>query len=356
MKLRLFIISMLLIYLLLILLPVILWYVKEPTELNISIIDKTVPDESYQEHLGISWILTNQKVVNGEGEFYKLEEDYYGYHPYDSMGDQTYASIKNLDLIYVADTYGVYDEAISDGSSSYIYGGLNIFEWNRIMYSKGNDATLVVEYGSLGIPTDDLTRSVMEENLSVDYTGWFGRYFSNLQRDVPDIIKDNYFNQFNKEWNYIGEGIVLANELKGELVVLTEEDFNEKISFELTTIGEEHYKGIKNSTYNNWFEIVEPIDKNYIEAIFYIDTSQSGKEKLAQFDIPNQFPAIVYNKERKIYYFAGDFADQDENYWAKWVLPKKFNQLIAYFENRDQFYLESYEPLIQTILNEVSVK
>lgn len=356
MKFRVFMLSMLLIYLFLVFLPILLWYLKEPTKLNVSIIDKTVPNESYQEHLGFSWILTNQKVVNEKGSLYKLEEDYYGYHPYDLMGDQIYELNDNLDLIYVADTYGVYNETIKDGTSSYIYGGLNIFEWNRIMYSKGNDTTLIVEYGVLGIPTDDLTRSIMEQNLSIKYTGWYGKYFPNLGIDVPDKIKEDFINQTNSQWDFKAEGIIFVNDLIGEIIVLTDEDLNQTINFQLTPSGKKHYKGVKNSTYNSWFEIVESTDEAAVEGIFIIAVNQSGENKLAEFNIPSQFPAIVYNEGEKTYYFAGDFAHQDKNYWSKWVLPKKLNRLIAYFESRDEFFWKSYEPIIKTILNEASLK
>lgn len=356
MKFRVFIISMLIIYILLILLPVILWYTKDSTELNISIIDKTVPNEKYQEHLGLSWILTNQKVVDQSGNLYKLEEDYYGYHPYDSIGDQTYSLNENLDLIYVADTYGVYDETVDDGTSSYIYGGLSIYEWNRIMYSKGKDTTLIVEYGSLGLPTDDLTRGIMEKNLSVKYTGWSGKYYSNLQRDVSDRIKENYLIQTNKEWDYKGKGIVLVNEQIAKIVVLDEEEINGRISFELTNNGRAHYKGARNSTFSNWFEIVEPIDETFVEGYFKINTNQSGKEKLDDYGIPEEFPAIIYNENDNTYYFAGDFAEQDKNYWSKWILPQKLKRLIAYFESRDEFFWKSYEPIIKTILCETGLK
>lgn len=356
MKFRIFMFSILLIYIVLIFLPIILWYVQKPLELNISIIDKTVPNESYREHLGFNGLLNNHKVVDESGALYKLEEDYYGYHPYDATGDQIYPLNENLDLIYVADTYGVYDEVIDNNGSRYIYGGLNIFEWNRIMYSKGKETILILEYGSLGLPTDDLTRGIIERNLSVQYTGWYGKYYSHLQEDVAQQIKESYKNQTGDNWGFYGEGIILVNDQIGQLVVLTDKDINGALNFELTSEGKEHYKGAENSTFSNWFEIVVPNKESIVEGFFKIDASTAGIEKLGKSNIPTQFPAIVYNSEANTYYFAGDFAEQDKNYWSKWKLPKNLKKTISYLQNRDEFLWKSYNPIIKTILVEASIK
>lgn len=43
--------------LLLIMIPIALWFVSPTKQLNVAIIDKTVKDESYREHLGLTWLL-----------------------------------------------------------------------------------------------------------------------------------------------------------------------------------------------------------------------------------------------------------------------------------------------------------
>ena len=91
--------------------PFLIWQLKKPTDLNMLVIDKTVPDQTFREHQGLMWML-NQAKVRKDGKPYKISKDYAGFYP---KGDKTY-SIKSLpktnsaDMIYITDTYGVYKE------------------------------------------------------------------------------------------------------------------------------------------------------------------------------------------------------------------------------------------------------
>lgn len=103
--------------LVLVVFPYVHWQLLEPIHLEVAIIDKTVPDESFREHLGITWLLNHMKYVKRDGASYDLATDYYGFVPDDHQ--QTYSirplpdSYNDVDLIYVADTYGVYEEDFS---------------------------------------------------------------------------------------------------------------------------------------------------------------------------------------------------------------------------------------------------
>ncbi|WP_236610108.1 hypothetical protein [Planococcus halocryophilus] len=87
---------------------------KEEKIVNIAIIDKTVPTESYREHKGLTWLLNHQRYVPESEEAYNATTDYYGFVPDEK--DESY-TIRDLptdysgtDLIYLADSYGVYEE------------------------------------------------------------------------------------------------------------------------------------------------------------------------------------------------------------------------------------------------------
>ncbi|WP_235440039.1 hypothetical protein [Paenibacillus sp. DMB20] len=97
-----------------ILLPIILWHTEDEKKLNIAIIDKTVPDETYREHLGVSWLLNHLKYKTDDGRPYEAAADYTGFVPKDKVKGYDIrtlpAQYDNYDVIYLADTYGVYEE------------------------------------------------------------------------------------------------------------------------------------------------------------------------------------------------------------------------------------------------------
>lgn len=359
MKFRILIWVSIITFIFLIIFPVLLWYLMDPVPLNISVIDKTVPKEDYREHLGLFWLLENNKIVNSDGNLYKIEEDYLGFHPSEFEGDQVLTLPENLDLIYVVDSYGVYTEDFEneyvEERSKLIYGGLSIFDWNKIMDKKNQNTTLIVEFNSLASPTNYTIRKVMEKNLSITWTGWYARYFSDLQeREVPDWLISNYEIQYQKKWDFIGAGITYVNQNE-QIVVLSEKDFIDKVRFELTADGIKHYSSAENSYYNYWFDVIIPYDDVIVEAKLKIDLSESGKEKLRKYNIPFQYPAVMHHPGNRTYYFAGDFADIKDNYWARWVLFEKLEKLIAFFGNRAEFFWKSYDPMMTQILDEIEI-
>ena len=56
------------------LLPIMLWFLKPNEKVSIAIIDKTVSDDSYREHLGLTWLLNHLKYSNGD-EAYDASTD-----------------------------------------------------------------------------------------------------------------------------------------------------------------------------------------------------------------------------------------------------------------------------------------
>ncbi|WP_206670258.1 hypothetical protein, partial [Escherichia coli] len=88
--------------------------------------DKTVPDNSFQEHAGLFWTLNHLKYKKSTGDFYNLEKDYLGYFPNNTQGLGTIKDLqrkseseirsisKKHDLIYLADSYGIYEGDFSN--------------------------------------------------------------------------------------------------------------------------------------------------------------------------------------------------------------------------------------------------
>ena len=48
--------------------PRILWEVSKSKDLNVFIVDKTIPDETYREHKSLVWMLNNEKYVKSGGK------------------------------------------------------------------------------------------------------------------------------------------------------------------------------------------------------------------------------------------------------------------------------------------------
>lgn len=95
-------------------LPIFLWFLEDDKQLSIAVIDKTVPNETYREHKGIIWLLNHLKYSKKDKSPYSLVNDYYGFIPDDKQKSYKVSKLpndySNYDVIYIADTYGVYEQ------------------------------------------------------------------------------------------------------------------------------------------------------------------------------------------------------------------------------------------------------
>src|SRR5699024_8139221 len=113
--------------------PFWLWKLQPEQELDMLIIDKTVPDKTYREHKGIIWLLNHLKFTKENKKRYDVAEDYVGFVPSDDPPHYTVRELPNdfstYDMIYIADNYGVYEEEylsenLRGERSQLIYGGM----------------------------------------------------------------------------------------------------------------------------------------------------------------------------------------------------------------------------------------
>ncbi|MEK1831709.1 hypothetical protein AAAC51_31080 [Priestia megaterium] len=58
--------------------PFLIWQLKKPTDLNMLVIDKTVPDQTFREHQGLMWML-NQAKVRKDGSLMKSQKIMQGF-------------------------------------------------------------------------------------------------------------------------------------------------------------------------------------------------------------------------------------------------------------------------------------
>ncbi|MCD8511325.1 MAG: hypothetical protein LRY73_16640 [Bacillus sp. (in: Bacteria)] len=353
--------------------PFLAWHAREDVKLNVAILDKTVPDESYREHAGLTWLLNNQKYVQrGTMSRYNVKEDYYGFFP---MPNKEYITIdlpndlEELDLIYVADTYGVfheefYGENIEGQRSEKIYGGLTIEEVETIRrYGYDWNTTVIAEFNSFASPTTKEVREKFTEMLSLQWTGWIGRYFHALDSDeVPVWAIRNYETQYGKEWEFSEGGFLLVDE--NDTVVVLEDKLHigdGGIKTVFTETGQSLFSLKESPRYNYWFDIVVPYMEEDVLAYYDWDLTEEGKNVLEEFSIPTSFPAVVASNRLgfQTYYFAGDYVDIGEV--PSFYQMRGLTSVYRWFSmDRDgstaAFFWQTYIPMMKEILHTTSEK
>jgi hypothetical protein len=358
---QLFIVSLLL----LISSPFWVWQLKNERSLNLLIIDKTVPDETYREHKGLVWILNQQKYLNKDGSQYELSEDYAGFVP----GEGSHFTIKELpsaydhyDAVYVADTYGVYEEEFfkreaAGNRSNKLYGGLNQEDIDGLTRAAHEGKSLIAEFNSMAQPTTEEMRRKFNELFQIKWTGWIGRYFEDLDSsEVPPWVRENYKRQNDQSYSFSGPGYVFVDQADS-LLILDENDIDGNgVLFTTTSAGERLFDQTIQVTYSYWFDIVNPVDSEDVAANFTLSLTIIGKEKLKAHRLPETFPAVIHsdNQQADTYYFSGDFADHPDvpdiyqtsglTTWRKWTS----NQ-----DDAGGFYWKAYVPMMEKILSTI---
>lgn len=304
--------------------PFWLWQIQPVKKLNVLIMDKTVPNASYREHKGLVWILNNAKYFKNGQKPYSMTDDYKGFEPEEG---QEYTvtplpkDLKTYDVFYLTDQYGVYEEEffgknLSGKRSAKIYGGLKSSEVNQLekalIHSKGK--TLIAEFNTFASPTTETTKAEISNLLNLEWSGWIGRFFSDLKStEVPEWVKENYEKQ-NKKWSFNGEGFVFVSKNDYVVVIDKKDVKDEGLLFQLTNNGKKHFTSDIKGKYKYWFDIIEAKDKNEILAAYKLPISQQAKAKLEGYGIPVNFPAVIYHQNAKYssYYFSGDYADESD--------------------------------------------
>ena len=96
------------------------WFFKEKKPMNIIILDKTVHSLDRLKHRSLTWVLANDRIVKKDNKRkYLLRKDYYGFYPIKPLRSKQFRRndirlvnvidiAENNDVLYYADTYGVF--------------------------------------------------------------------------------------------------------------------------------------------------------------------------------------------------------------------------------------------------------
>ncbi|WP_308636237.1 hypothetical protein [Paenibacillus silvisoli] len=351
--------------------PMWTWYLKPSRALQVLIVDKTVPDRSYRNHAGVTWLLNNDKIVQASGKPYNPATDYIGFKP--GQGGKSYATtampadLSGYDLIYLADLYGVDKESFlhqqpGAGESKSLYGGLQREEFEAIRAKLlTGGGTLVAEYNLFGKPTSVELRTDMYSLLHIGWKGWVGRYVADLAGiEVPEKTRLSYEAQHGGKWPYKDSGYLFMNEFTEEVLVLTKEDLSDEVGggdgaprFAFTEQGMAELGVGGQQAYAGWFDVIEAVDEREVLAEFRLPLSSTGTAKLSRRHIPLTLPAVVHHQNRRYgsYYLCGQFSANPElpDIYQS-TLQTAIRKLPTWHGAEDAFYWRIYAPLMKAII------
>lgn len=366
------------------------WFLLPKKTLEVHVHDKTVPlPANYREHKEFLYILKHERYENKEGRFLDPEKDYSGYHPEAEGGPRQErlkaAMLEDTDLLYLADTYGIYD--YEDGLIDYeeklpdqlididlIFGGIDREEYQVIEdFAKNPAATLVGEHNVFGYPTylyeDASVR--LQELFGVSYSGWLIHYYEELDQ-VAYWVKLLYEKVYGKVMDVSGPGIVVVREdasragWYGDLIVFTEDELTDTYPL-LIHQDKDHplLKKVEDQIpYLYWLEVVD-ISQDQAQVLSYLELpiQESALNKLEERGLPSRFPAIILKEEKDqadTLYFTGDFADQMPALLPAWLtmsvkIQSLFTQVLGMPPQYD-FYFRTYAPLMKNVLAQAKEK
>lgn len=303
--------------------PFLLWQLRPYRDMGVWVVDKTVPYPDYREHAGLFWILKNEKISKpGSRQLYDEKSDYFGFYPYGQGKWQGVALPKNgvrPEVIYLADTYGVYEEdfmqrKLSGELSKIIYGALTPDDIQSIRSNLGGGNTLIAEFNTAASPTNVADRRTLGRLLGIEWVGWIGKYFEELDKgkEIPPWMVENYETQSGKTWTFFGRGYVLISD-KDEIVVLQEGEDVKEAGFKFVYRDEwgKRLRCTEPISYRYWFEWVQPEPGLEVVADYHFDLTDSGRATFQKLGLTDTFPAIAKyaNPQYSGWYFAGDYAD-----------------------------------------------
>jgi len=360
------------------LLPWACYGLRPERTLDVAVVDKTVPYRDRREHRALFWLLRHLKVVKPDGTRYKADEDYLGAFPGPRSGDPpertvelTPARAAAADLLYFADTYGVYEADLESGwrmqaaleRSPKIYGGLETAEVEAARRNLAAGGRVVAEFNTFASPTGDDARRAMEQLLGVRWTRWIGRFFHRLENEdeVPGWMRRNYLRIHGEPWEFEGPGyVLLRDDERIEVLRAGQESRNIGLTIErerpVDPLLHEARDGVP---YSFWFDLVEPAAGTRVLARYVWHLEPAGRERLRAHGLPESFPAVCRRQPPgggTALYFAGDFADTFTSDrampFAGYAALKRWVEGFKLAPSESAFYWRFYVPLMSRVVDE----
>ncbi len=352
----------------------ILWQLSPGASCRTLVVDKTVPHPDYREHQSLFWVLNHAKVINKGGErTWRPGRDYVGFYPKKFIASDAAFSSNlesaqtiGVDLIFLADTYGVYADDYRFPEkyrthldySKKIFGGLGMEEVEAIEDFVRNGGALVAEFNTFHHPTPHVVKQRMEKLLGLRSTGWMGRYFADLANrgDVPAWALRHWKTHSGEEWDFSGSGYILTH-TNAQVLVLEEEKDVEADGLQIRPARpvDPLMEGTSTSTpYCFWFDIEEPEEGTEVLAQYQFRLTAQGREKMQEFGVPESFPAVLRASQTPLrLYFAGDFSDNNiyhgPYFFYGWSKLRRLLCCTGINQTQNRFFWDFYVPLLENI-------
>lgn len=354
------------------------WLLRSEKELNIYVLDKTVPTIKRTEHASFFWLLNHYKYVKNNGESYDKNEDYMGFYPLEDSKQQKFdfksirideieSTANTYDLAYYTDTYGVYynewyrrDNQDVMGTER-VYGGLNQNDYLLVKTMKERGKLILAEFNFFNAPTSALIREKLEDMLGINWSGWTGCYWKDLDAengDIPAWIVKLYKEQNQNNWPFQGDGIVLVHKF-GTILVLEGETHlnNDYLQLEATDEMRKRFGVRRQMNFYNWFDITYSGTRNTVLANFTLDVNEKGDSLLQANNLRAVFPAVSeYRSNYWFYYFAGDFAENNvSTNLSRFAGIDNLKFISSLFDHQKRFFWYFYMPMMKKILADYRV-
>jgi hypothetical protein len=308
--------------------PSVCWRITPLRDVNVVIVDKTLPQPAWREHERVTWWLTHRRVRSPLGDARWLpERDYIGYNPTAKVGtDLDSAALARTDLVYIADSYGVYtgdyladDDSTTHGElnpSTRIYGGVTVDEVSALEKYVARGGSVIAEFNTLEEPTSLTDASDrLGALLGVKFQRWLGRWYGNLasEDEIPEWMRARYERAYWRPWEFRGPGIVVFAEGSDRIVVIDSTEFTSTwpLTIEVDNGDDPLMRSVRTGQpYWYWFSGVSPTSDGRVLASYHLSVSPGAKSRLRAMGFPSTFPAVVRHSGSGMRaYFAGDFAD-----------------------------------------------
>ncbi|SKB31204.1 hypothetical protein [Daejeonella lutea] len=373
------------IFILIISIPVLMWLawlLTPKTNLVAAIIDKTVLTTAGQEHISLNWILNHERLTKTPSRSYKIDRDYYGFFPlknekYQLKGLERFSSAQlaqlsnDADLVYVTDTYGIFNNEWYTGKnvserSGKLYGGLSKQDMQFLLLMKARKKLIMAEFNTIGSPTDSTCRETFEKTFGIKWSGWTARFFDKLDtaanKEIPRWLINDYKKMHNNQWPFKNSGIAFVS-LNDQVIILEDKKhlINPMPQIFSKKYGREVLSLPAAMKYPFWFDVINTDPQvNQTAAVFNLNVNREGAAELAKWGLPSIFPAVTYHKgsDYSFYYFSGDFCDNPVPLTASYFKGIGVFKSFFYDENdpseRSSFFWKFYRPMVTNILKEYS--
>lgn len=318
----------LLILMVLLVTPSIWWSATPLRDHRVLIVSKTLPHPDWREHERLHWWLSHRRVLSPRNdELWDRTRDYIGFDPLAKRGtDITSEALDSVDLVYIADAYGVYagdylveSDTSTQGSiepSARIYGGITTDEVEALARFIARGGSVVAEFNTLEEPTSSTDASdALGALLGVRYQRWLGRWYGDLESadEIPIWMRQRYERVYWKPWDFRGAGIVMFAEGSDRIVVIDSSEFTAAwpITVELADTDDPLVASVRSGQpYWYWLSATEPTDSGRVLAWYDLHITEEAKRRLETMGFSARIPAVVRHTGSGVRaYFAGDFAD-----------------------------------------------